>query len=330
MHFDYSAPSSAQHGPSFTNPWSSSPSPQPGAPAHASQGHGLYLGNPHHHQLGSLLPGAPKPSSSQQPLPQHPPHRSNTANSATSLASYSSMPVSASSGAGPAGSLISSSYEQPQGPNAAQDLLGMSQDVLGMNHHRLPPASAAFADYSTSTSPVSATYAAASSGAPYDSLAYAASTLRFAEALDASHGMLAMSQETPRGNAYGGRSHRDSADSYGFPTSSTHSTNSSISSHTGGTFNSYYADSLSEYSTAGSDIESVASRSGLAPSRVSTASSLMGSSIPPAPQSMMGQFSSKISGSTQKKHKCKVCDKRFTRPSSLQTHMYSHTGEKRE
>ncbi|KAF8543468.1 hypothetical protein BDD12DRAFT_682627, partial [Trichophaea hybrida] len=29
-----------------------------------------------------------------------------------------------------------------------------------------------------------------------------------------------------------------------------------------------------------------------------------------------------------KKHKCKVCDKRFTRPSSLQTHTYSHTGEK--
>ncbi|KAF2863360.1 hypothetical protein K470DRAFT_207468, partial [Piedraia hortae CBS 480.64] len=29
-----------------------------------------------------------------------------------------------------------------------------------------------------------------------------------------------------------------------------------------------------------------------------------------------------------KKHKCKVCEKRFTRPSSLQTHMYSHTGEK--
>merc|ERR1712000_787314 len=50
--------------------------------------------------------------------------------------------------------------------------------------------------------------------------------------------------------------------------------------------------------------------------------------IPPAPQTMMGQFSSKVSSSTQKKHKCKVCDKRFTRPSSLQTHMYSHTGEK--
>ena len=29
-------------------------------------------------------------------------------------------------------------------------------------------------------------------------------------------------------------------------------------------------------------------------------------------------------------HKCKVCDKRFTRPSSLQIHMYKHTGEKRK
>jgi uncharacterized Zn-finger protein len=45
---------------------------------------------------------------------------------------------------------------------------------------------------------------------------------------------------------------------------------------------------------------------------------------------MMSQFSSKMPSNTQKKHKCKVCDKRFTRPSSLQTHMYSHTGEKRE
>lgn len=141
----------------------------------------------------------------------------------------------------------------------------------------------------------------------------------FADALDASHGMLAMSQETPR-NIYGPRSNRSSVDSYGFP--STHSTSSSISSN--GNFSSYYGDSVSDYSTAGSDIESVNSRTLPRPQ------GLMGSQIPPAPQSMMGQFSSKVSSSTQKKHKCKVCDKRFTRPSSLQTHMYSHTGEKRE
>jgi uncharacterized Zn-finger protein len=57
---------------------------------------------------------------------------------------------------------------------------------------------------------------------------------------------------------------------------------------------------------------------------------LIGANNPPAPQSMMSQFSSKVSSSSQKKHKCKICEKRFTRPSSLQTHMYSHTGEKRK
>ena len=139
----------------------------------------------------------------------------------------------------------------------------------------------------------------------------------FADALDASHGMLAMSQETPRA-IYPPRSDRSSVDSYGFP--STHSTSSSISSS--GNFSSYYGDSVSDYSTAGSDIESVNSRTLPRPQ------GLMNSQMPPAPQSMMGQFSSKVSSSTQKKHKCKVCDKRFTRPSSLQTHMYSHTGEK--
>jgi uncharacterized Zn-finger protein len=137
----------------------------------------------------------------------------------------------------------------------------------------------------------------------------------FADALDASHGMLAMSQDTPR-NIYGSRNDRSSVDSYGFP--STHSTSSSISS---GNFSSYYGDSVSDYSTAGSDIES---------RTLPRPQGLMGQQMPPAPQSMMGQFSSKVSSSTQKKHKCKVCDKRFTRPSSLQTHMYSHTGEKRK
>lgn len=144
----------------------------------------------------------------------------------------------------------------------------------------------------------------------------------FQEALEASHGMLSMSQETPR-NIYDVRARgRGSADSYGFP--STHSATSSVSS-TG--FSGYYGGSIdgsvSDYSTTGSDIESLSGRALPRPQ------GLM-SSHPPAPQSMMGSFSSKVSSSTQKKHKCKVCDKRFTRPSSLQTHMYSHTGEKRE
>ncbi|KAK9453355.1 hypothetical protein V1511DRAFT_462834 [Dipodascopsis uninucleata] len=43
---------------------------------------------------------------------------------------------------------------------------------------------------------------------------------------------------------------------------------------------------------------------------------------------LMTTFNSKISVGTQKKHKCPICHKRFTRPSSLQTHIYSHTGEK--
>lgn len=132
-----------------------------------------------------------------------------------------------------------------------------------------------------------------------------------------------MSQNTTPRNIYGpqGRAGRGSSDSYGFP--STHSSSSSISSsgpypYFGGSVDS----SVSDYSNAGSDIESVSSRTLPRPS------GLLSGGMPPAPQSMMGQFSSKVSSSTQKKHKCKVCDKRFTRPSSLQTHMYSHTGEK--
>jgi len=142
----------------------------------------------------------------------------------------------------------------------------------------------------------------------------------FQDALEASHGMLSMSQDTPR-NIYDVRNRaRGSGDSYGFP--STHSSTSSISS---AGFSGYYGGSVdgsvSDYSAAGSDIESLSGRTLPRPQ------GLM-SSQPPAPQSMMGSFSSRVSSSAQKKHKCKVCDKRFTRPSSLQTHMYSHTGEK--
>ncbi|KAI7258599.1 hypothetical protein KC352_g10632 [Hortaea werneckii] len=148
----------------------------------------------------------------------------------------------------------------------------------------------------------------------------------FSDALDASRGMVAMSQSdiTPR-NVYGApTSSRSSLESYGFPSS--HSSHSSISSASG--YPGYYNSSVSEasigdYSSASESVD------GMSGSRtLPRPSALIGGNMPPAPQSMMGQFNSKVSSSSQKKHKCKICDKRFTRPSSLQTHMYSHTGEK--
>ena len=144
--------------------------------------------------------------------------------------------------------------------------------------------------------------------------------------------MLALSHQnvadlTPR-NIFEARAARGSTDSYGFPSHA--SSVSSISSQSGNEYPYYSApsvasvDSATDYSSVASDAgyDSVNSRTLPPPPQ------LLGAHLPPAPQSMMGQFSSKMSSNTQKKHKCKVCDKRFTRPSSLQTHMYSHTGEK--
>lgn len=147
----------------------------------------------------------------------------------------------------------------------------------------------------------------------------------FSDALDASRGMVSLSQAdiTPR-NIYGTNgSSRSSTDSYGFPTA--HSAHSSISSASYNPSNYYGGEgSVTDYSSASESVDLTNPRTLPRPS------ALMGANIPPAPQSMMGQFSSKVSSSSQKKHKCKICDKRFTRPSSLQTHMYSHTGEKRK
>lgn len=139
--------------------------------------------------------------------------------------------------------------------------------------------------------------------------------------------MVALSQDlTPR-NIYGPRNSRGSGDSYGFP--STHSSGSSISS--GGNY-PYYSASVASVDSSVTDYSSTTSESydnGLPSRTLPRPSTLLTGSAPPGPQSMMSQFSSKMPSNTQKKHKCKVCDKRFTRPSSLQTHMYSHTGEKR-
>jgi len=147
---------------------------------------------------------------------------------------------------------------------------------------------------------------------------------------DARGGLISLSQSditpTPR-NMYGVNHAQRSAspESYGFP--QTHSNHSSISDASG--FHSSYSGSvhasvdgysLTDYSSASESVD--------LNHRTLPPPSTLGNSAPPAPQSMMGQFSSKVSSSSQKKHKCKVCDKRFTRPSSLQTHMYSHTGEK--
>jgi len=152
--------------------------------------------------------------------------------------------------------------------------------------------------------------------------------------LDASRGMLALSHQhlqdlTPR-NIYEARA-RQSTDSYGFPPAA--SGHSSISAESGRSGYPYYAgSSISSVTDSQTDYSSSASDAGYDPMVSRTLprpQGLIGGPIgPPAPQSMMGQFSSKMSANTQKKHKCKVCDKRFTRPSSLQTHMYSHTGEK--
>lgn len=156
--------------------------------------------------------------------------------------------------------------------------------------------------------------------------ASAAQRNSFNEAVDASRGIISLSQSditpTPR-NMYGTDQGQRSAspESYGFP--STHSAHSSISSASG--FHSTYGSSVGDYPLT--DYSS-ASESVDMNHRTLPPPSTLGTSAPPAPQSMMGQFSSKVSSSSQKKHKCKVCDKRFTRPSSLQTHMYSHTGEK--
>ncbi|KAK5101278.1 hypothetical protein LTS08_004885 [Lithohypha guttulata] len=219
-----------------------------------------------------------------------------------------------------------------------------------LNHsHDIPRPSVSYADQQYSSSAT----APSSYSTAYPSLSYAqslhqqqavqqrkmsevsndsrAATASFGE-LDASRGMLALSHQnlqdlTPR-NIYEARAARSSSDSYGFPPNT--SGHSSISAESGRSY-PYYGSSVGSVADSATDYSSAASDAGYDPmSRtLPRPQQLMGAPLgPPAPQTMMGQFSSKVSGNTQKKHKCKVCDKRFTRPSSLQTHMYSHTGEK--
>ncbi|KUJ24067.1 uncharacterized protein LY89DRAFT_572616 [Mollisia scopiformis] len=339
-HMSYSNP------PQFTNPWSASSAP--------AQNHSLYASS-HNINPNLGLEHIAKQQQQQQPR----------VNSNVSMGSYASVPMSAASAGSP---LLADVYGSQDLLTMPQDLLSPTRSVsTGYGNenayssapspvHNYAPTSTPYEHMGYAPAPVRSTYAIpqqdnsrrlSQPSVPSSSFLDMSedaqrlqrqnslidfndrglqqeSTRSFGDAIDASRGMIAMSQNTTPRNIYGGQGRvgRGSGDSYGFPTA--HSTSSSISSS--GTYPSYFGgsvdSSVSDYSNAGSDIESVSSRTLPRPS------GLLNGGIPPAPQSMMGQFSSKVSSSTQKKHKCKVCDKRFTRPSSLQTHMYSHTGEK--
>lgn len=334
--------------PQFTNPWTSTSAPSQNQLYTSSHNHNLNLDGIAKHQ--------------QQQQPQPPRMHSNV-----SMATYANVPVTASSGSSLLTDVYNSQDLLTMPQDLLSSTRSMSTGygneatyatAPSPVHNTYAPSSAPYDSMGYAPAPVRSTYAIQqqenarrlsqpsvpstsypgpsdgeqrlqrqSSLIDFNDRALQNETTRsFGDAIDASRGMIAMSQNTTPRNIYGaqGRVGRGSGDSYGFP--STHSSSSSISST--GPYPSYFGgsvdSSVSDYSNAGSDIESVSSRTLPRPS------GLLSGGVPPAPQSMMGQFSSKISSSTQKKHKCKVCDKRFTRPSSLQTHMYSHTGEKRK
>lgn len=296
MHYDH-MPYAGGPSPNFTNPWAATTS----APA-STQLFPTSLGSSQ--ATYDTLSKQQAARSSNVAMPHHSPQ------TATSVA--------------PTTNYASTAYPQPE-------LLGLAQqDLLQAPRNLYEQAYSAAT--SSSYAPTSAPYLGSFgqlSQPPSDGSRRLSHTSTSTDsnqsdafdALDAGRNMVALSQDltTPR-NIYG-RERQSSAESYGFPSS--HSSHSSISDASTG-YTSYYgsvASSVSGYSSQ-SEMD--------CPSRtLPRPTGLIGGGHGlPAPQSMMGQFNSKISSSTQKKHKCKVCDKRFTRPSSLQTHMYSHTGEK--
>jgi hypothetical protein len=294
------------HGqPQFTDPW-------------ASSSHSSHSNNPSIYTSSISMNAAAKQGELNRP-------------NAISLP-YASIPVSAPS-------LVASSNYSATG-YTGQEILGLHHDIPRSSFEQAPPY--------TTAAPIGGFTPATFAGLSYTSSLHHPQDARkyshptdaripgtqaqsqaaptYGDTLDASRGMVALSQDlTPR-NVYAPRGSRTSTDSYGFP--STHSSASSISSASN---YPYYSASVSgSIDSSVTDYSSTTSESyDNLPSRtLPRLNSLMAGNAPPGPQSMMGQFSSKMPSNTQKKHKCKVCDKRFTRPSSLQTHMYSHTGEK--
>lgn len=314
--------------PHFTNPWGSNP------PPHASS-----------HMFPTAL-AASNMGYDSLPKPQ-------TARTTTVSMPYSSLPASAPPIGN--GSFPNLPYSQSELLGSSQDLLSNSRSTYDQSYSSAPSqTTTSYATHAGTYAPVGSygqslmqqqqqqqqdgtrRLSQRSVAAPSEvfdtkdtnilssNAPLTQSQSAFGDALDGARGMVAMSQDiTPR-NIYGPRmGDRSSPDSYGFP--ATHSAHSSISS---GTYPQYYTgssaeSSITDYSSASESLDQMPSRTLPRPSGLSI------NTLPPAPQSMMGSFNSKVSSNTQKKHKCKVCDKRFTRPSSLQTHMYSHTGEKR-
>jgi hypothetical protein len=143
------------------------------------------------------------------------------------------------------------------------------------------------------------------------------------DTLDSARGMVAMSQ-APR--------HSMSAMTSAPRTASTASTASYYPASTSSSISS--ASSYPYFGSMDSSSTELSSTDGMfdsaRPSLPRPAGMISSNMLPhqSGQATMMSTFSSRVSSSTQKKHKCKICDKRFTRPSSLQTHMYSHTGEK--
>ncbi|KAL2266623.1 hypothetical protein VTJ83DRAFT_5975 [Remersonia thermophila] len=356
---DYHHMSSYSSQPPFSDPWTASSSTSTASHS-ASQTNGIFAAGT---QDAAAAAAAALPHLNMAAIPRHTPSSQHSthgthagvSSSSPSMAQYASIPVSAApSGVYRQHDLLSvpsdpftlNRLPQPAS-SAAYDTAAYTTAGSPVTTSYTPPSPSPYGQLGYATTPLRDAFAMgqddasrrysqqsiASAGAEFALPDHARSTLQpddrrgFRDALEASHGMISMSQDTPR-NIYDLRQHRSrgSLDSYGFP--STHSSTSSISS-TG--FSGYYGSvdgSVSDYSATGSDIECMPGNRTLPRPQPQQPQSHMLSAQPPAPQSMMSSFSSRVSSNTQKKHKCKVCDKRFTRPSSLQTHMYSHTGEK--
>lgn len=145
--------------------------------------------------------------------------------------------------------------------------------------------------------------------------------------LGASQGIPAVSQQsfndmTPR-NIYGALTQRAQTDNYGFPTTSSVSSNSASSNYG----YPYYAGSASGSVDDPTDGSSVTSDAGYQFGGVRS-STFAAHGRRNCAKVYDEAVSVQHIPLTMKKHNCDFCHKGFSRPSSLQTHMYSHTNEK--